>query len=190
MVQPVQNNQWKETPMASKSDTAFQQMWSSQSQRMAVMQRIFKYSKLQASGCIEWQGVKANYGYGRMTINKMPIRVHRLSWSFANGEDIGSLCVCHKCDNPSCINPEHLFLGTHLDNMRDCVAKNRFNTGKGRHRNSGTLNPKARLTEENVRRIRILLADKSMNVQTVADMYMVDRATIQDIKCNRTWKKV
>lgn len=174
----------------SKKEIAFQSMWVSQSQRMAIMKRIFRYAKLQPNGCIEWQGYKSETGYGRMTVNKVPMRVHRLSWCFANGKEAGNLLVCHKCDNPSCVNPEHLFLGTHLENMRDCIAKNRLRRCTGHTRNRGALNPKAVLTENDVRRIRAIYADGTISIQAISDMYAVHRTTISDIVNNVTWKEL
>lgn len=75
--------------------------------------------------CWEWTGSILSSGYGRMTINGVTFRAHRLSAMIHFGEFDNSLLVCHVCDNKICVRPDHLFLGTHQDNMRDMSNKNR-----------------------------------------------------------------
>ncbi len=87
------------------------------------------------SGCWEWAGGKNN-GYGVLCVSGKTIKAHRYAWILTNGEipkgeGYHGTCVLHKCDNPSCINPDHLFLGSNADNVRDRVAKNRSNALKG-----------------------------------------------------------
>jgi hypothetical protein len=78
------------------------------------------------SGCWEWQGRRDRWGYGRITVTHRRISVHRLAASVFLGFEITStLHVLHRCDNPPCFNPEHLFSGTHADNMRDRIEKHR-----------------------------------------------------------------
>lgn len=90
-------------------------------------EKIFKNSKAMSSGCIEWQGYKNKGGYGRRRFNGEKHLVHRMVYSLVHGGRIipFGLLVCHKCDNPACINPAHLFLGTQMDNINDCVKKGR-----------------------------------------------------------------
>lgn len=78
------------------------------------------------SGCILWLGARrAEYGLIKLD-NHKSIGAHRFSYLLHNGYFDQALEVCHRCDNPSCVNPEHLFLASHKDNMRDCMEKGRF----------------------------------------------------------------
>ena len=70
-------------------------------------------------------GTTINGGYGHISVGGWPVLTHRFAYEQANGPIPGGMSVCHRCDNPPCCNPAHLFLGTHSDNMRDMVAKGR-----------------------------------------------------------------
>ena len=82
--------------------------------------------------CWEWRGGKHEKGYGVFRIGQKPYRAPRLAWEFFNRSALGSLYACHRCDNPLCCNPEHIFAGSQRDNMADMVAK-------GRGRSSGAI---------------------------------------------------
>ena len=92
------------------------------------------------SGCWEWTGYKDDKGYGRSSTyrryqSNTLILAHRISWELYHGDIpkddsyYGTLLVCHHCDNPGCVNPNHLFLGTQKDNMQDCKRKGRTRKG-------------------------------------------------------------
>lgn len=86
-----------------------------------LMQRCVKTD----NGCMEWKLSVTNKGYGRLRDGNKMKRAHRESYKVFVGNIPNGMFVCHKCDNPKCINPDHLFLGTSYDNMRDMVAKGR-----------------------------------------------------------------
>ena len=122
--------------------------------------------------CIEWTGCCDRDGYGVRTINRRQVRVHRHAWIEANGEIADGLCVLHRCDNPPCINVEHLFLGSHGDNARDRKIK-----GRGSNP-AGEASPRAKLTNEQVAAIR----NDTRAQHVIAAEYGVAQSTICKIK--------
>jgi hypothetical protein len=137
------------------------------------------------NGCWIWNGGKTDRKYGITTINKERIRVHRLMWSVINGKIPIGMCICHKCDNPSCINPDHLFLGTNQDNVNDREKK-------GRNKPPivyGENNPRAKLKEADV--IEILkLINKNVPLSNIAKMYNVGATAIFNIKHGIRWTRI
>lgn len=91
--------------------------------REALLKRLKSKTK-QVGECVEWTAALNGYGYGSFHFGRESL-AHRIMWLICRGEIPEGTCVLHKCDNPPCVNISHLFLGTHLDNMRDCFAKNR-----------------------------------------------------------------
>jgi len=144
-------------------------------------EHLNKFTKLnQENGCIEWIGTKGFFGYGRMYFNGKEDKAHRVSYVLNNGEIPKGLFVCHKCDNPSCVNPEHLFLGTALDNNRDRILK-----GRSVHL-SGEDVPTSKLTENQVKDIYV---DDRVHTLIAKD-FNVTRECVSSIKNKRSWKNV
>ncbi len=93
-----------------------------------IIKRFERKHSVNLNGCWDWLGSKnIKMPYGRFRVGKKGILAHRFSYTINVGKIPEGLCVLHKCDNPSCVNPEHLFLGTYLDNVRDCIKKGRDN---------------------------------------------------------------
>ena len=115
--------------------------------------RLAARSRLTAAGCLEWQGYVGPNGYGQIGNGRVDGRAavlttHRAAWLVAYGPIPDGLFVCHKCDNKKCCNADHLFLGTHRDNMQDMFRKGRRVAARGEE--SG----QAKLTDEQVAEIR------------------------------------
>ena len=101
---------------------------------MDLVQRFAKkYIPVTESGCWIWIGASNPSGYGQLKVGHQLKRAHRVSWEFFRGAIPDGMMVCHRCDVPSCVNPDHLFLGTARDNFRDCVEKGRYHGGMGVH---------------------------------------------------------
>lgn len=135
------------------------------------------------SECWEWLGSKNSRGYGRVVWNGKNVRAHRVAWELANGPIPEGKCVLHYCDNPSCVNPHHLWVGSHADNMHDMVEKGR----QVYHR--GESHGMSKLTEQDVREIRFFL-DAGYSQKALALMYGVSISTISLIKTGKIWRCV
>lgn len=156
-------------------------------------------------GCWLWTGATIRDGYGTITIDGRSVKAHRIAWELTYGPIPEGMLVCHRCDNPSCVRPDHLFLGTHADNVHDCIQKGRRNTPTGeqssfrRHpeqfttfrtmpRPKGEAHGLARLTWNQVREIR---AKRTIghSLNQLARAYNVSQGTICHIVAHRTWKE-
>lgn len=135
------------------------------------------------NGCWVWQAGLTPKGYGTMRWSGSNHMAHRLSWMHHNGPIPNGLFVLHHCDNPPCINPEHLWLGTHNDNAQDRVAKERSFIG------AGSDNKHAILNEIQVLEIRKSLK-AGVTCAELATKYMVSWPTIKLIKIGKTWSHI
>lgn len=135
------------------------------------------------SGCWIWTAALDTHGYGAFGIRresgKMRMRqASKVAWELTNGPIPKGMHTLHKCDTPACVNPDHLYLGTQADNVRDAVARGRARGA------AGVRNTKARLTEWDVLEIR----KKPMPSLALARAFMVSRDTIYAIWSGRTWR--
>ena len=132
------------------------------------------------TGCWNWTSGKDAGGYGGLTVNRKSWKAHRYSWFLVNGPIPKGMCICHHCDNPSCINPQHLWIGTNEENIQDRNIKGRQAKG---HKNRN-----ARLNEFQIREIR-LQQGKKINKE-LAKQYNISVSTINDIWAKRRWRHI
>jgi hypothetical protein len=130
------------------------------------------------SGCWLWLGALSRGGYGSIT--RKGTKAYCASWRLYKGEIPHGLCVCHHCDNPSCVNPDHLFLGTIADNNADRGRKKR---GK-KIGNQGTKHPYSKLTDEQILEIRI----SAEPLKVLANRYGVVESCICKIRRGYAWR--
>ena len=137
--------------------------------------------------CWEWTACRAPSGYGRIGIGQQRDTdyAHRVSWRLHFGEIPDGLYVCHRCDNPPCVNPAHLFLGTHAENMRDAQVKGRVRNNPRRGESNGW----AKLTDATVRDARRLWASGT-SMRSLAKRYGVTFRTMDDAVKGLSWRHV
>lgn len=141
-----------------------------------LAERLFsKVTVDPATKCWVWNGGLDRYGRGRLTINRKNALASRASYETFVGPIGKGLCVCHRCDNPSCINPMHLFTGDHIDNMADMARKERF-----------TQPGIVKLTGADVLEIRRLISE-GLSSADVGRKYGISRWRVSAIKLKKTW---
>lgn len=133
--------------------------------------------------CWLWTASTAIKGHGHLRIDGALVGAHRFSWELHHGPIPDGLFVCHTCDNPPCVNPAHLFLGTSADNATDMVAKGRGKSARGAEHYHTTF------TEETVRLIRARAAAGETN-RALAAEFGVSRHGIYAIVHRKSWKHV
>jgi hypothetical protein len=140
-----------------------------------------KVDKSTPEGCWLWTGTRTRYGYFYIGNHRM-MKAHRFSWILSNGPIPNGMCILHRCDNPPCLNPSHLWIGTQAQNVQDMRSK-----GRERHRGAkGEAHLGSKLTTEKVLKIR---QDPRTEVAIAAE-YGVNRATIGSIRRRENWKHV
>jgi hypothetical protein len=144
-----------------------------------------KVDKSAPNNCWVWTAALIRNGYGGFALeHRKTIPAHRHSWNIHFGELArdGSSCVCHRCDNRRCVNPDHLFLGTHGDNARDRTEKGRGARGEKMFA--------AKLTEDAVREIRRKWAAGEATQTQMGREYGVSQVIISSVVRRKTWKHV
>jgi len=133
-------------------------------------------------GCWIWQGGRYRNGYGQLQVNKVKKLAHRVAYEISIGPIPDGLLVCHTCDNRVCVNPKHLFLGTHKDNTHDMIVKGR------KHVAYGEKTTNVRLTEKEVIALR---ASYPRNTQRqLAKQFNIAASTVHAILNRLTWRHI
>ena len=151
--------------------------------------RLFKHIEFKPNGCWEWTGAKNKPGYGRMKVNGKFLSPHRVAYVLFRGSIPENNDVCHKCDNPPCFNPDHLFAGTRSDNMMDCSNKGRRKPIPIEKMARGSGVGTSVLIEREVSVIKFLLK-QGWRLQKIANMFHVHIMQISRIKRGIAWKHV
>jgi hypothetical protein len=136
------------------------------------------------AACWNWQGIKNSNGYGRFSLSDKHRLAHKISFQMFVGEVPEGMNVCHSCDNRLCVNPQHLWLGTQSENLKDASAKGRM----FRPDTNGELNGNSKLDWTKVREIRRLVAAGERKSK-VAQTFGVAHSTVNFIINNETWKE-
>ncbi len=144
-----------------------------------VKGKLLHFVEKQDNGCWKWTGNVSHYGYGRICYDSKAYFAHRVSYELFKGKIDDGLYVCHACDNPQCVNPDHLFLGDQKANMADCKAKGRYHHGE---RTGG-----AKLTDAVVTKIIEHGKNKTYSHSKLGEMFGVSRSEIGSILAGQRW---
>lgn len=149
--------------------------------KIPVEKRFWKYVD-KSTDCWVWKGCRNKLGYGCVLVDGKPQLAHRVSYVLSGKSIPDGLLVCHSCDNPPCVNPFHMFIGTPKENSLDMVKK-------GRHWNcKGERNPSVKLRQERVSEIRELYSTGKYSSRAIGKLYGVSKTQIMKIVNKVSWQ--
>lgn len=174
--------EWNAKNLASFNNERFQWNKSTDEEKLNRLKEHYEKYVYKNDDCWEWRGVKDKDGYGQVPFGyRKHTKAHRISWIIHNGSIPDGLLVCHHCDNPSCTNPKHLFLGTKKDNDKDCRNKGRACVGSKQ--------PKAKINEKDVLIIKKLI-ELNVSGYKIGIAFNISKSQISAIKNCKSWKHV
>ena len=139
-----------------------------------------------SDGCWIWKAYRDKDGYGVVRVGNRTMLAHRVSYYMANNGIKDSLCVCHKCDNPPCVNPAHLFLASRQENMDDMTRKGRAKPNKKR----GSAHYKAILNEALVLKIREVYKNGNVTIGEIAEIFGLTPSGVGNAIYGKTWTHI
>jgi len=142
-------------------------------------EKFWSMTETNSNGCIHWLGRLNKAGYGIVDRRHLPQLAHRVAFSLATGRDPGAHKVCHSCDNPRCVNPAHLWLGTQADNVRDMMAKGR----NGQVTRRGMASNKCKLFEWQV----LYIVHSTDSDRVLGEIFNVTASAIYNIRNGKAW---
>lgn len=151
---------------------------------LSLFERLTEKITKQPDGCWEWDGCRNAKGYGVISIVDASVGTHKVAYELAYGKVPDGLCVLHRCDNPACVRPSHLFLGTKGDNNSDRASKGRNDDRRGAN-NTG-----AKLDEEKVKAIREMLKQGGRSQKSIGEAFGVCQAVVSSIQLGKSWTHV
>lgn len=146
-----------------------------------LMNRMKTKIKKLKNGCWEWLGCTKQGNYGVIRAKRRNYLVHRLMFELYLKEDIQGKYVCHRCDNPICCNPQHMFIGSQTENMKDAVLKKRMKYGEDHYAR--------KLCEDDVIKIR-KMRNTGLSFRKIAEKFLVSYSCITGIIWGKTWKNL
>jgi len=184
----------RSAPIRRKTKTRGWSYTRDRRRRLTASERFWEKVR-RGPGCWEWQGYRDEKGYGTFHVDtaRHAVKAHRFAWELAHGPlsqekvDHRGTCVLHRCDNPSCVRPDHLFLGTQTDNNRDRHAKGRSVMPKNKAR--GERAGKAKLSNADAVAIRRLHSEGVSQVE-LGRRFGVDSSNICRLVSGKTYKEV
>lgn len=153
-----------------------------------LIKRFFnKIDKSQ--NCWNWKGGSRGNGYGAIKVNGKVIDTHRFSWMIHFGEIPKNIFVCHKCDNRKCVNPEHLFLGTNSDNMKDCFNKGRLKIPTTSQFKKKSVPKNKRIKHEReILQLKEAIYKRNCSLSELSKSLNLPISLLKDISCGRIYK--
>lgn len=149
-----------------------------------IEERFWRRTNIKSDvDCWEWTNSKDEKGYGLFSIGRKTFRAHRIAYELKNGKIPKGMLVCHTCDNPSCVNPNHLFIGTNLDNCKDKILKERAMYV------CGELQGHSKITDLQVEEIRKMRVD-GIKLKDIAEKFGITETTVSDITNYKSRKRV
>ena len=154
---------------------------SEDDRRQSLIRRLNARMAVQPNGCHYWMGCTNKSGYGVIQVDRSQVSTHRMAFELFVGPIPKGLFVCHRCDVRKCINPDHLFVGTHAENTEDMVKK-----GRSAH---GEKNNRVKLTNDSVKEIRKIYAAGGILQREIAEKFGVSNSLIGKILLGKLWKR-
>ena len=148
-----------------------------------VKKKLLSSIKINENGCWEWQKAKHRQGYGHCPYKRKCLLAHRVSWMVFKGNLPDDILVCHHCDNPPCINPDHLFLGTDKDNTLDHIKKGKSKKSRGENHYF------SKLTEKEVKEMR-KMRERKIKIKDISRKFNIHVSTAKNICLRKSWKHV